>query len=171
MLSRCGSRSTALIFASFRPAPNEFSHTDRIDFVDAVWPDSELLLRLQRADDVASAIAGLRRTKTLSQCLTGLLEQKGLKRPQVIAAARINGTFGYQIFVGQRHASRNKLIALCIALETTVEEANAVLRSGGVNELYGGDRRDAVIIYGLMRGHTLEEIEQNLFRFRLPTIV
>ena len=51
-------------------------------------------------------------SRSLSEYLQMLLEEKGLRRIDVIRSADLNETFGYQIFMGQRkpslHAEGNK---------------------------------------------------------------
>ena len=147
------------------------SINERVVLVDAEVRRVQLLGQLRKTKDLASYVATLDSAPpTLAQCLTRLLEKKGLKRSKVVAAANINCTFGYQIFVGQRRASRNKLLALCVAMGTDLDEADCVLRSGGVNGLYEADRRDAIIMYGLMRGRTLQQVEEDLYAFGLPPL-
>lgn len=50
--------------------------------------------------------------RSLPDYLQQLLDERGLRRPEVVRQAGINPTFGYQIFVGQRNPSRNKLLQL-----------------------------------------------------------
>ena len=45
---------------------------------------------------------------SLSNYLKQLLQEKGLERSRVVRMADLNETFGYQIFTGARHPSRNK---------------------------------------------------------------
>ena len=97
--------------------------------------------------------------------LAFLLEAKGLNRPAVVAEAGIDTTHGYQIFVGQRNASRDKMIALAFALKCTLREANRLLRIAGHSELYVKDRRDAIIIFCIDRGYTLMATNEKLFQF------
>ena len=47
---------------------------------------------------------------SLSDYLQQLLEEKHLERVRVVRMADLNETFGYQIFTGQRHPSRNKVL-------------------------------------------------------------
>ena len=58
---------------------------------------------------------------SLSQYLQQLLKEKGLVRVDVVHAAGLNETFGYQIFMGQRNASRDKLLQLAFALRCTLK--------------------------------------------------
>ena len=53
---------------------------------------------------------------TLKCYFEELLETKGLNKADVIREANIARTYGYQIFQGERLASRDKLIALSAAM-------------------------------------------------------
>lgn len=104
-------------------------------------------------------------SRSLSEYLGVLLVEKHLKRSQVIRDANLNETFGYQIFTGQRGASRNKLLQLAFAMHLDLRETNRLLKAGGVNELYCKDRRDAIIIFSVDKGFSLSKVNDELFRF------
>ena len=74
--------------------------------------------------------------RSLPDYLQQLLDERGMKRPEVVRRAGINPTFGYQIFVGQRNPSRNKLLQLAFAMKLSLRETNRLLQAGGCNELY-----------------------------------
>ena len=74
--------------------------------------------------------------KGLSEYLNELLESKGLARIDVIREAGLNETFGYQIFVGQRNPSRDKVLQIAFAMHLDLREANRLLRIAGVSDLY-----------------------------------
>ena len=107
---------------------------------------------------------------SLSEYLQQLLDEKGLKRSKVVRQAGINDTFGYQIFKGQRNPSRNKVLQLAFAMGLTLREANRLLKSAGANELYCKNRRDAIIIFCLDKGRSLQQTEEELYRFGEETL-
>lgn len=109
-------------------------------------------------------------TRTLPDYLEQLLDEKHLSRPAVIRAAGLNETFGYQIFMGQRKASRDKLLQLVFALRCTLKEANRLLHAGGASQLYCKNRRDAIIVYCLDHGETLMQVNEQLYKFDEDTI-
>lgn len=53
-------------------------------------------------------------TPSLSNYLKQLLQEKGLERSRVVRMADLNETFGYQIFTGARHPSRNKVLQIAL---------------------------------------------------------
>lgn len=108
--------------------------------------------------------------RTLSDYLQYLLDIHGLQRPDVIRTAGINETFGYQIFMGQRGASRDKILQLAFAMNLTLRECNRLLKLSGANELYCKNKRDAIIIFCLDKGYTLQKTDDELYRFGEDTI-
>ena len=73
----------------------------------------EELLEARNIDDYVSMLqdSDLTCAPSLAELLNQYLEQKNLMRSKVIAKAQINSTFGYQIFMGTRQASRDKILA------------------------------------------------------------
>ena len=108
---------------------------------------------------------------TLSAFLNELLEQKGMTRVDVIHRAKLNETFGYQIFVGQRRASRNKILQIAFAMELDYLETQRLLVIAEVGGLYPRDRRDAIIIFCIINHATLQETDDKLYHYGEKTIV
>ena len=48
--------------------------------------------------------------------------------------------------------------------------ANRLLQAGGANELYCKNRRDAIVIFAISHGYTLQKTEEELYRFDEATI-
>lgn len=116
---------------------------------------------------VAKNVLGHRK---LGEYLEELLEQKGLKRSQVVHMANLNETFGYQIFTGQRNPSRNKVLQIAFAMALSLRETNRALEGAGASSLYSKDRRDAIIIFCLDRGCSLQKVNEELYRFGEETL-
>jgi len=108
--------------------------------------------------------------RTLPEYLQQLLDEKALKRSEVVRAAGLDATYGYQIFMGQRKPTRDKVLQVVFGLRCTLQEANRVLQAAGRNELYCKNRRDAIIIFCLDHGASLQETDDELFRFGEKTI-
>ena len=131
----------------------------------------ELLEQLLTASDPARfATENKIGTRSLPDYLQQLLDEKGLKRAQVIRQAGLNETYGYQIFMGLRNASRDKLLQIIFAMSMSLKEANRTLQAAGTNGLYCKDRRDAIIIFCLEHGYTLLQTDQELYRLEEDTI-
>ena len=109
-------------------------------------------------------------SRSLSEYLQQLLDEKGLERSKVVHEAGLNDTFGYQIFKGTRKASRNKVLQLAFAMRLNLRETDRLLQAAGVNELYCKDRRDAIIIFAVQKGYSLQKADEELYRFGEETI-
>lgn len=107
---------------------------------------------------------------SLGAYLTGLLEEKHLKRASVVRMADLNETFGYQIFTGQRNPSRDKVLQICFAMALDLRETNRVLRAAGVSSLDPKVRRDAIILFCLDRACSLARVNEELYRFGERTV-
>ncbi len=107
---------------------------------------------------------------SLSEYLCSLLEAKRLKRSQVVHRADLNQTFGYQIFTGKRNPSRNKVLQIAFAMALTLRETNRALEAAGVSSLYSKNRRDAIIIFCIERGCSLQKVNEELYRFGEETL-
>ena len=131
----------------------------------------ELLDELLEAPDPAKFARKHHITqRSLPDYLQQLLDEKGLERADVVREAGLDATYGYQIFMGQRNPARNKVLQVVFSLKCTLQEANRILQAAGHNELYCKNRRDAIIIFCLDRGYTLQETDDELFRFEEETI-
>ena len=131
----------------------------------------ELLEQLLASDDPARFASDNKiETRSLADYLALLLVQKGLQRAEVVRAAGLNSTFGYQIFTGDRNPSRDKLLQLVFAMKCTLKEANRMLQAAGHSALYCKNRRDAIIIFCLEKGMSLLATDEELYRFGEQTI-
>ncbi len=108
--------------------------------------------------------------RSLSEYLQQLLNEKGLKQSAVVRDAGLNNTFGYQIFKGTRKASRNKVLQIAFAMGLDLRETDRLLQAAGANGLYCKNRRDAIIIFSVKHGYSLQRTEEELYRFGEETI-
>jgi len=132
---------------------------------------NELLAELLSASDPVKFASKHRITeRSLPDYLQQLLDEKGLVRADVVRDAGLNATYGYEIFMGRKHASRNYILQIAFAMHATLQETNRILQAAGHNELYCKNRRDAIIIFCIDRGYSLMHADEELYRFGEPTI-
>ena len=132
---------------------------------------SDLLERLlQSSDPVQFAEEYGITERNLPDYLAQLLNEKGLRRPDVVREAQIGETYGYYIFTGQRRPTRNFVIRLALAMHCTLVETNRLLQAAGLNALYCKNRRDVIIIFGIDHGFSLQRIDEQLYRFGEKTL-
>lgn len=102
--------------------------------------------------------------------MQALLKQKGLSRADVVRGSQLDRAYIYQIFSGTRKPSRDKLIAIAFGLSLTDGEAQQLLKLSGYRELYARDKRDALILYTLVRGQGILETNELLFSQGMATL-
>ena len=107
---------------------------------------------------------------SLAEFLDQMLRKKGLKRSRVVRMADLNETFGYQIFTGQRNPSRNKVLQIAFAMALSLREANRALMAAGASSLDPKCRRDAIIIFCLDQGCSLQKVNEELYRLGEETV-
>nr|MBP3598393.1 helix-turn-helix transcriptional regulator [Eubacterium sp.] len=100
---------------------------------------------------------------TLKAYLEEMLQKKGCNKADVIREANLARTYGYQIFQGERLASRDKLIALAVAMGMNLEECNRLLTIAQAGILYSKNRRDAILIFGFEKGLSFIDMNELLY--------
>ena len=108
--------------------------------------------------------------ETLHEFLCHMLEKKNLKRSRVVRMADLNETFGYQIFTGARNPSRDKVLQIAFAMALTLRETNRALRAAGASSLNPKCRRDAIIIFCIDQGCSLQKVNEELYRLGEETV-
>lgn len=95
--------------------------------------------------------------------LQALFVKSGLSKAALAKRALTSEVYLYQIFSGERTPSRDRTICICYGLSATLEETQDLLKRSGFAELYVKNRRDAIIIYGLVHKIDLNEINDRLY--------
>lgn len=109
-------------------------------------------------------------TDSLSELLSQLLEQKKLKKSQVIKNAELSEVYGYQIFSGVRVPERKKLLCLAVSMGLNIEEVQQLLKCAGYSQLYAKLPFDSVVMYGLCKKMSVVQINELLFEYGLETL-
>ncbi len=55
-------------------------------------------------------------------------------------------------------------------MHLNLRETDRLLQAAGVNELYCKNRRDAIIIFAVNKGYSLQRTDEELYRFGEETI-
>lgn len=103
------------------------------------------------------------RRADISVFLTRLHEVCGLSKAELARRAGMSEVYLYQVFSGRRRPSRDRLLCLCIGLESELEEAQLLLKRMGYAPIYPKLKRDAIISHGLLHHTPLAEINDKLF--------
>lgn len=103
--------------------------------------------------------------ETLPGYLNKLLHKYNMTKSEVFKNAGMCDTnYGYEIFRGdKKNMSRDKLIQICMGFPLICDEAQKVLRLGGVGTLYPRIQRDACIMFALANGYNLYKLNELLY--------
>ena len=69
----------------------------------------------------------------------------------------------HQVFAGRRNPSRSRVLCICFGLNATLDETQELLKQCSLAQLYPREKRDAIVIYGLLHGMSLFEVNDKLF--------
>ena len=103
--------------------------------------------------------------RSLSEMLSAIIEDKGLKKSQVIKDAELSEVYAYQIFSGLRIPERKKLLCLCIAMKLNLEDVQTLLKSAGYSTLYAKLPFDSIVLYGICNKKSVVEINEMLYDY------
>lgn len=109
-------------------------------------------------------------TENVSVALNRLYEKRELTKSKLAKQSYMSEIYLHQIFSGHRHPSRSRLICLCYGLSATLEETQELLKLGGLAQLYPKIKRDSIIMYGIVHGVSLFEINDKLFEEGMETL-
>lgn len=107
---------------------------------------------------------------SLSEQLVTMLESKGLTKAEVVKESNLNEVYAYQILSGVRRPSRDKLLSICFAMKATLAEIQNLLKQSGFAPLYVRCHRDSIIILALTHGHSLMQLNTDLYDHSEPVI-
>lgn len=108
---------------------------------------------------------------SLAEYLELLLNEKGLRKSDVIKRSNMDKNYAYQIFNGNKtHPSRDKMIAIAIGMGLNVLETRKLLKIAGACDLYARNPRDSVIIFGLNNRLSLIDTNELLNDYRLDLL-
>ncbi len=108
-------------------------------------------------------------TETPSTFLNQLISVKNITVAQV-AKASGSTEYVYKVFAGTRKPSRNILIAIAFGSGLSFEETQLLLRISKQAILDSRDKRDSIIIYGLVNQLSVFNVDDLLFQNNLVTI-
>jgi len=101
--------------------------------------------------------------ENVAEALNNLFLQKDVSKATLAKNAGMSEVYLHQVFAGHRNPSRNRLLCLCFGLSATLDETQTLLKQCGYAQLYSRKKRDAVVIYGLLHGMSLFEVNDKLF--------
>lgn len=108
---------------------------------------------------------------SLGEYLDLLINEKKLRKSDVIRKSNLDKNYAYQIFNGNKlNPSRNKMIMLSFGMGLSVSETRKLLKIANVSDLYPRSPRDSVIIYCLNKGMDLIGANELLNDYKLEIL-
>ena len=102
--------------------------------------------------------------------LTRLLKEKNIQKSELAKRSGMSDVYLYQVLSRRRTPSRDRLLCLCIGMGCTLDETQEVLKRCRYVPLYSKIRRDAAIMYALMNGWNIDQLNDNLFQIEEETM-
>lgn len=103
---------------------------------------------------------------SVADYLEVLLNEKHLKKSDVIRKSNLDKNYAYQIFNGNKlNPSRNKMLMLAFGMELSLKETRKLLKVCCLSDLYVRSPRDSIIIFGLNKKMSLIDVNESLSDF------
>jgi len=99
-----------------------------------------------------------------------LLEKYKVKKADVIRKSELSEVYAYQIFSGVRVPERKKLLCLTIAMGINLDEVQTVLKCCGYAQLYVKNPFDCIVIYGICKNMSVQQINYLLYDYKMETL-
>ena len=100
---------------------------------------------------------------TVPELLLQMIVKKGISKAVLAKQAGMSEVYLHQVFAGRRNPSRSRVLCICFGLDATLDETQELLKQCSLAQLYPREKRDAIIIYGLLHGLSLFEVNDKLF--------
>lgn len=103
---------------------------------------------------------------SVADYLEVLLNEKHLKKSDVIRKSNLDKNYAYQIFNGNKlNPSRNKMLMLAFGMELSLNETRKLLKVCCLPDLHVRSPRDSIIIFGLNKKMSLIDVNESLSDF------
>lgn len=100
---------------------------------------------------------------SLADALNHLKERSRLSKANIAKLANADRIYTYQIFNGTKlNPSRDKIVALCIALQASLSETQYILRLGHAEQLHPRKVRDSIFIHAIKHHSSVDMVNEAL---------
>lgn len=104
---------------------------------------------------------------TLPETFEIILKENRISKAQAVKGSNLERTHGYQILSGKRNPTRDTLLRMCIGMKASSEQTRIFLLKIKAAPLYSKDKRDSVILFGILHHINLQEINELLYQNQL----
>lgn len=133
----------------------------------------DLLNEIKKSQNILDYFAENReemQLDSLPEYLDGWLKKKNLSKADVVRRSNLNKAYVYQIFLGKKYPSRDKVIALAFGLGLGADETQTLLKQAGYRELYPRDPRDALLLYAIDQNMSIIDANELLYDHNIEVL-
>ena len=109
----------------------------------------ELEEKLKRRGDFGCSMVLNEAPPKLTDVLKRLIEEKKMKKSDIIRMINVDRNYGYQVLSGKRPPTRNFIIQTGLILKLSTDEVNYLLKLAGKSPLYVRNIVDARVFYAI----------------------
>ena len=125
------------------------------------------LMRLLHEGALGDVVRGDGLLPPFPDYLAQLCSVREIVRERVIQRARIERSYGHQLFNGTRRPSRDKVIQLAFGFGLDLKQTQDLLKVAGQSQLVPQVKRDAAILYCVLHQLELGEVQKLLENFEM----
>ena len=127
----------------------------------------QLLKTIQMSKDYQTFISDNKKDlislKKLGETFQKILEEKNLKKSNVIRSSGIDRGYAYDILSDKKQPSRDKVLLLCLSASFSFEETQTLLKQTGYPLLYARIARDSAIIFAFEHHMSVMDTNELLY--------
>jgi len=106
----------------------------------------------------------------IGKYLNYLIEKSSLSKSEVILKTNLNKFYAYQILNDIKRPVRNKVLPFALALNIDLECTQKMLKCCNYAILTPKNKRDSIIIYGIINHMTLMQVNEILFDYDMELL-
>lgn len=96
------------------------------------------------------------------QFLLTTAQANGVTKADLVKISGLERTYAYHLLAGEKKLTRDKLLLFASAGRLNLEQTQQLLKYAGLGVLYARDKRDGVLIYGINKHFTVQDMEELL---------
>ena len=128
---------------------------------------NELVQKIQNAASITEALRLVERegqATSLKDLLISCMDARQISPQDLSKHIDVERSTLYRLISGERLTTRNVLLRIALVMRLSLDETQALLRSGQRAELYPAVKRDALLIFCITHGLTMDQTEETLKR-------
>jgi DNA-binding phage protein len=80
------------------------------------------------------------------------------KKSNIINKTGLSKSIVYKVFSGEKHPSKDTVLQIGISISCILEQMQELLKLSGNGQLYAKNRRDSIIIHGILNKKSVHDI-------------